>query len=133
MSQENVEIMREFYDRWSRGETGGRWWEIFDPAVEWHTAREDPDAEVYRGIAGLRQMMGRWSAAIENMRGIPEEFIDAGDRVFVWQRTIGRGAGSGVEVVWEGAYVWTLRDRKVIRVQIYFDRDEALEAAGLRE
>jgi hypothetical protein len=67
------------------------------------------------------------------MRGIPEEFRDAGDRVFVWQRTIGRGVASGVDVVWEGAYVWTLREGKIIRVQIFFGRDEALEAAGLRE
>ena len=124
--------MREFYDRWGRGETEG-WEEIFDPEVEWHTAREDPDATVYFGIDGIRQMIERWSAVITDMRGIPEEFIDAGDRVFVWQRTIGRGVASGVEVVWEGAYVWTLRDRKVVRVQIFFDRGDALEAAGLRD
>ena len=132
MSQENLEIMREFYDRWGRGETEG-WEEIFDPEVEWHTAREDPDADVHHGIPAVGRMFQRWSEAFEDMRGIPEEFIDVGDRVFVWQRTVGRGAASGVEVVWEGAYVWTLRDGKVVKVQIFFDRDEALEAAGLSE
>ena len=132
MSEENLAIMREFYERWGRGETEG-WEEIFDPDVEWHTAHEDPDAGVHRGIPAVRQMFQRWSESIEDMRGIPEEFRDSDDRVFVWQRTIGRGVASGVEVVWEGAYVWTLRNRKIVRVQIFFDRAEALEAAGLSE
>src|ERR671923_2521383 len=105
MSAENVELIREFYDRWSRGEVEG-WEEFFDPEVEWHTAREDPDADVHRGIPAVRRMFARWTEALGEMRGIAEEFIDAGDRVFVWQKTIGRGVASGAQVVWEGAYVW---------------------------
>jgi hypothetical protein len=42
----------------------------------------------------------------------------------------GRG---GVEVQASGAWVWKFRDRKVARVTLYQERQEALEAAGLAE
>jgi ketosteroid isomerase-like protein len=65
----------------------------------------------------------------------PEEFIDAGDdRVFVFSREGGRGRGSGAEVeTHPTAHLWTLRDGKAIRMQSYWERADALEAAGLRE
>jgi ketosteroid isomerase-like protein len=45
----------------------------------------------------------------------------------------GRGRQSGVEVNMEFFQLWTFDDGKVIRGQGFLDRDEALEAAGLRE
>jgi hypothetical protein len=45
-----------------------------------------------------------------------------------------RGRTSGVELEWSSyAQVWTIREGKVIRVQFFANREEALEAAGLSE
>jgi hypothetical protein len=45
-----------------------------------------------------------------------------------------RGRTSGVDLEWNSyAQVWTIRDRKVIGVQFFANRDEAVEAAGLSE
>jgi len=44
-----------------------------------------------------------------------------------------RGKGSGVEMETDTAMVYEVRDGRVVRIQGYMDRDEALEAAGLRE
>jgi hypothetical protein len=44
-----------------------------------------------------------------------------------------RGRGSGAEVKWSGALVWTIREGKVVRVVWFRTRAEALEAAGLSE
>jgi hypothetical protein len=44
-----------------------------------------------------------------------------------------RGRASGVDVEAPLALLWTLRDRKVIRVAWFGSRAEALEAAGLSE
>jgi ketosteroid isomerase-like protein len=41
------------------------------------------------------------------------------------------GAASRVEVEMQEACVYTLRDGKIVRVEEYFDRWGALEAAGL--
>jgi ketosteroid isomerase-like protein len=41
----------------------------------------------------------------------------------------GRGAKSGIEVEARIAHVFTFRDDKILRVQSFEDRDEALRAA----
>jgi ketosteroid isomerase-like protein len=45
----------------------------------------------------------------------------------------GRGRASGVEVDTRFYEVYALREGKVLRVDEYTDRAEALEAVGLRE
>ncbi len=51
----------------------------------------------------------------------------------VLARYTGRGKGSGVDVDTEGAHVWTLRDGKAVRLEIFADRARALQAVGLAE
>jgi ketosteroid isomerase-like protein len=51
----------------------------------------------------------------------------------VLTRYRGRGKGSGVPVDNEGAHVWALRDGKVVRLEIFADRADALAAAGLAD
>jgi ketosteroid isomerase-like protein len=55
------------------------------------------------------------------------------DRVFTWSRFTGRGRTSGAPADWYLAVNFTIRDGKVVRADEYFDRNEALEAAGLSE
>ena len=66
---------------------------------------------------------------------VPEEFIDAGDdQVLVFSREGGRGRGSGAEVMTQPtAHLWTIRNGRAVRMQSYWERTEALEAAGLTE
>jgi ketosteroid isomerase-like protein len=60
------------------------------------------------------------------------ELIDAGtDKVVVVERYGGRAALSGVETDQTEAEVYTLRDGKILRVEEYAHRAEALKAAGL--
>ena len=59
--------------------------------------------------------------------------IDCGERVVALTRQRGRGSGSGVITELEYAQVIKLREGKVVEVDMYIDRDKALEAAGLRD
>jgi len=59
--------------------------------------------------------------------------IEAEDSVLAVINFRGRGKASGAEVNIELFQLWTFRDGKIIRGQGFFDREEALEAAGLRE
>ena len=65
---------------------------------------------------------------------VPEEFIDAGDdQVLVFSREGGRGRGSGAEVQTNPtAHLWTIRAGKAVRMESYWERSAALEAAGLQ-
>jgi ketosteroid isomerase-like protein len=71
----------------------------------------------------------RW----DDIETIPEEFIDAGDQVFVTVRYTGRGRSSGIEFDTRAFEVLTVRDGKIVDKLEFLERSEALEAAGLRE
>ncbi len=62
-----------------------------------------------------------------------EEFREVGNNVLVFVRTWARGRESGAQTEIHAAHVVTLRDGKVWRHRTYVDRNEALEAVGLRE
>jgi ketosteroid isomerase-like protein len=69
-----------------------------------------------------------------SVRFEPESFIAvSGDRVLVFVRLSVVGGESGIEVEGRFAHLATLRHNRVARVEVYSDREEALEAAGLRE
>ena len=62
-----------------------------------------------------------------------EEVRAAGDTVLVsvCQRGVGRASGVPIEARY--FTLWSFRGPKVIRIESFGDRAEALEAAGLRE
>jgi ketosteroid isomerase-like protein len=71
--------------------------------------------------------------AWDDLQVTAEQFIDAGDRVFVAAHFRGRGRASGITVETRLYEVYTLRDHKVVRVDEFTQRDEAIKALGLRE
>ena len=61
----------------------------------------------------------------------PEELIDAGERVVVVARWRGTAKGSGLPLDRVFAHVWTVRDGKLVRHEVFSDREVALRQAGL--
>jgi ketosteroid isomerase-like protein len=132
MSQENVEIVVNRYARYNAGERTpdlGFWHED----AEYHAAREDPDSAVHHGIDAIRRQFERWQEAYPDLQVEPLEAEGKGDRVFLWVRFSGHGATSGVPMEMELAHVYTMRDGRAAQVVEYFDKTEALKAAGLSE
>jgi ketosteroid isomerase-like protein len=135
MSRGNVEVMRRMYDAWIRNDPGVM--EAFDPEIEVHP---DPEAhwvgvdKTYRGHEGLVEYMAAVYEAFEDYRPEVEEFLDVDDKVVTLAIEHGRGRGSGADVqAARTAHVWTMRDGKAIRLDLYLDRDRALEAVGLKQ
>ena len=131
MSQQNLEAVRRQHEHFTR--TGEVLSEIFDRDAEWMAAREDPDAATHRGLEAIDRYFAHWTGMFETIDLRAEELVDADDKVFAWIRFSGRGATSGAPVEMEQAQIWTFRAGKVVRVEEYFDRTEALEAAGIQE
>ena len=129
MSEEYVEVVRkaiayEYDGVGDRAEAEA----IFDPQVVLNPIDEGPS----HGPDEMRYDWERWASAFEELRVTFEEIIDAGDQVVVVAHHQARGRASGVEVDTRFYEVYTLRERKVSRVDEYTERAEALEAAGLR-
>ena len=128
MSEENVEVVREAWDAYSRGDYD-RIAGFHDPHIVVVTLE---DGAVYGNNAVLANYE-RWDEAWEGAETSLEEVLGHGDRVFVAARFHARGRASGVEVETRLYEVYTVRDVKVLRIDEYATRDEALEAAGLSE
>ena len=128
MSQENEEIVREAFDAYCRGDYD-RVAGFHDPHIVVVTVE---DGAVY-GNDDVLANYERWNEAWEGTETTIEEVIGHGDRVFLAVRFHARGRASGVEVDTRLYEVYTLRDGKVLRIDEYEHRADALEAAGLSE
>ena len=130
--QQNVKFVVEGYARFDAGERVPELW-FFTPDAEYHAAREDPDSAIHRGIDAVRHHYARWVESYPDLMVEPVEAKGKGDKVFLWVHFSGHGRESGAPAEGELAHVLTMRDGKVARIAEYSDRQEALEAAGLRE
>ena len=133
MSEENVEIVREMVTRFAAGDWEG-WREVFTEDAIWDTsATTTPQAGVYEGHAGMERFFIDWLGTWENPVVETLELIDAGDCVISVFRWTGRGKASGVETETTMFGVYVVEGGLILRFRQYESREEALEAAGLRE
>ena len=132
MSQENVEILRRAVGASRRGEP---WADVLVADFEWdHSAFPGLDMQVRgSGRENYLQLMDRYRRAWIDYEMAVEELIDAGDDVVVTVHEKVRARGTEMLVERDLALVWTMREGRAIRVRGYGTRQEALEAAGLRE
>jgi ketosteroid isomerase-like protein len=141
MSEENVEMVRRSYDAYNealnapnpRDAIRAAFERFADPEIEWETEPTAVDRQIHHGIDGVMEFFDAILEGFEEVRQVPERFIDCGDQVLVFLRTEVRARTPGLELNEEWAHLITVRDGKSVRVQMFRNRDEALEAAGLSE
>jgi ketosteroid isomerase-like protein len=140
MSQENVEVVRRLYSLRAdaagivRGDFDEVFLDYMHPDVEVVPPSTYPDADIaYRGREGVRRWFRQMDEVWDDWRFEPERFFDAGTRVVVFVRVSGVAKQGGPAVAISAAHVLTLRDGRITRADIFLDRSDALEAAGLSE
>ena len=135
MSEENVEILREYLDGWLEGDLKDLGDLSFLDAEIVYEDEILPDhvGETYHGHEGFRKAWARAVEPWESIEGEVEWVRDAGDSAVSCHHGRMRGRGSGLEAEIRYAYVWTFRDRKVVHCKSYADPAKALEAAGLSD
>lgn len=127
MSQ-NVERVRQGFEHYAA--TGEPDWEVLDEDIEVFD-HDILDAGDYRGFEGYTRWLQDFGAAWSEFTMEPEEFIDAGNRVIAVFRVSAIGVGSGVRVQRQDAMVCEMKDLKVLRIDYYNNREQALKAVGL--
>jgi ketosteroid isomerase-like protein len=135
MSQDNVEFVRGAVVAYNRGDLDAFLDEYWADDIDYRAVEGAPDDHgPIHGKAEMRAYMQDWFDTFDDLKVEPLEVIDAGpDQAVAVVRFGGRAKLSGVESDLTFAVVYTLRDGKVVRGREYWTRDEALEAAGLRE
>ena len=108
--------------------------EMFDREVVWHTwIVPGPGGATYRGHEGVRELWSDARNIFGDFRNEPERIIAAGtDKVVAFVAVRGRGLVSGAEVEGRIAHIYTFRGDKVLQVDSYEDREEALRVVGIR-
>jgi len=131
MSQENVDILRRFYEHLNR--TGEADFSVLDPDVVYDLSTAMLDAAVYRGHDGIRTFQSLLRGMWQGMRFEPEEFIPVGeDRVIVAFRMVMVGR-DGIETAAHAASLSTFSEGKITHSKGFQSKADALEAVGLRE
>jgi ketosteroid isomerase-like protein len=129
MSEQHVELVRAVLDAYNRGDFEG----MSDFAAPDCTLDWSRSIGPQRGVYGINELSTfNIAEQVETARTEPEEFIEVGDQVVT--PLVGHYRGrDGIEVTARFTYVWSIRDGAVVRVTLYQEREEALEAAGLSE
>ena len=132
MSQENVELVRRFYDFFNRGDWIA-WADQLDEAVEYVNAVEAVIPGTRQGrdatLAAFQDFHGTWQAPHIEV----EKLIATGEQVVALVRFSGTGRGSGVPTGRVFGDVITVRAGKILRFEWFGDPTQALEAVGLSE
>ena len=127
---ENVELVKQVIEAGARRDDAAVF-AAYDQQIEWHLeAVHAPGSDfelVYHGHEGVSRFWRAWFEAWEDVRFEYEEHIDAGDRVISILTQRVRGRASGLEMEWTSyAQVWTVREGKIVRVDFFPTREEAL-------
>lgn len=87
------------------------------------------EPDTYRGPDGVRRYFDSFYEAMDEISFEPRSFREVGGRVVVEFTLRARGRTTGLEFSQEAVQVWTVRDGKAIRLDVYAELDEALAAA----
>lgn len=128
---ENVDKTRAFIEAYNRRDFVAAVAD-FHPQVEWVL----PASQDFDSCIGPRQVIRFWEGideTFDELQLLPQEYVDAGDRVAVRLRHYGRGKGSGIELDNELYHqVTTFEDGVMVRIEYVATWQEALDLARVR-
>ena len=124
----NLDLVRSIYAAWEGGDYGAVEWA--DPEIEFVIA-DGLEPGSGKGVEG---MADRWRKALSawgDLRVEAEEYRELdNERVLVLTCMRGRGKSSGVEIEESRGSLFHIRDGKVTRLVLYWDRERALSDLG---
>jgi len=133
MSSANLDLVRLIFAAWERGDYSSVEWA--HPEIDFVLADGlTPGSRT--GLAGMaegwRDVLSTWE---KGYRTEADEYHELdGEQVLVTNVYIGRGKSSGLELGQmraKGASLFHIRDGKVARLVLYWDRKHALDDLGL--
>jgi ketosteroid isomerase-like protein len=131
---ENLDLVRSILAEWERADFRSVSWA--HPEIE-YTLVGGPEPGTWKGLAEMAASVRGFMSAWDDYGIEAQEYRELDDeRVLVLVRLRGRGKTSGLDLGAmhaNGAEVWHVRDAKVTRLIMYWDRDRAFADIGLEE
>ena len=132
MSQQNVDLVRDAYAAFGRGDIETVF-KIFDQNIVFNLAENSP---YYPGwpIKGQQEVLDKLFARIpgdtDNFTITPAAIHDAGDVVVVQGRYAGRNRNTGLNLDVQMCHIWTLRNGRIVQMDQYLDTLKSAEVFG---
>jgi uncharacterized protein len=125
--QQNVEIVKQGYDAFGRGDIETLLG-VFDPQIEWISPgpADLPTAGSRRGLQQVREFFRAVDEVFEIQRFEPKTFVAQGDLVVVLGEDSSRVKATGKVLNGAWAHAFTLKDGKILRFQEYIDTAEVV-------
>jgi len=131
MSQENVEVMRAVMNAFA-GEDLPAFLPLMDPDIQFEPHLAGVEGS-YAGHDGVERFFADAFETFEVLDAKYPDIRDLGDRVLVLGTLRFEGRESGIQMENTLAIVARFREGLITHLKDYADRDQALEAVGLRE
>jgi ketosteroid isomerase-like protein len=132
MSSANVELARAIFAPWERGDFSSAEWA--HPDIEFVIVG-GAERGSWTGLAAMAEVWRDFLGAWEELRVEAEEYRECdGNRVLVLTQNSGLGKTSGLDLghmETRGANLFHIRNGKVTRLVLYWDRERALADLGL--
>jgi ketosteroid isomerase-like protein len=121
------EVVLASYEAVNRGDVPAAMMALAEQA-EWHESGMLPEPDVHVGRDAIGRFLEEFLAQWESFEQEIVETREAGDKVAVFIHLTAVGRGSSAEVDASYAHVWRMRDGVGIRVDAYYERENALAA-----
>jgi ketosteroid isomerase-like protein len=129
VSQENVELIKAGFAAHNRGDLDALI-EVYDPDVVFETLL----LGTRRGNDAIRQIYEENQKTLSGYSIEPVEVIDSGDQVVAVAQVTGVGPASQIAMDGDAfAFLFTIKNGRIVREQAFRNREEALDAAGLED
>jgi ketosteroid isomerase-like protein len=134
VSQEHEHLLQRFAQSWADRDLEAAM-DCVDEEIEvdWSDSI-GPVAGTYKGRGEVGRFWNQILEAWEEFRPEIREVVESGpDRLITLDTVHARGMQSGIAVESHSAMVWTFRDGRILRMQMFQTKDEALEAVGIAD
>jgi ketosteroid isomerase-like protein len=127
---ENLDLIRSGFAAHNSGDLDALT-EVYDPDVVFETLL----LGTHRGNEAIRLIYEENQKTLSGYDVVPVELIDAGDQVVTVAQVTGEGTESGIAMDDSDrfAFLFTIKNGRIVREQAFRNREEAVEAAGLSE
>jgi ketosteroid isomerase-like protein len=130
----NLKLVKGIFARWEQGDFSNVDWA--DSEIEL-VVRDGTSPGEWKGTAGMAAAWREVLNAYDELRAIADSYRELDrDRILVLIRNTGRGKASGMDVAEmhpRSANLFELREGKVARLTLWWDRDLALAELGIEE
>jgi ketosteroid isomerase-like protein len=130
MSEADIESIRARYEAVNRGDRAAIYRDVH-PGFALKTPDRVPNAGTYLGAEEATRFMEDFWEPFEEVVIEPQEFFERGDLIVVLLLVRNRYKGSSAFVEIHVAALWTMRDGKPTRCEMFPQPEQAFEAAGL--